>query len=121
MGRDINRMKKIEKMDAAPKKRVELHLHTTMSTMDGVASASKLIERAAKWGHPAIAITDHGGVQAYPEAQSAAKKNNIKVLYGVEAYLVDDGVPIVINEKGDSLDDTYVVFDIETTGFFTSK
>lgn len=117
MGRDINRMKKIEKMDAAPKKRVELHLHTTMSTMDGVASASKLIERAAKWGHPAIAITDHGGVQAYPEAQSAAKKNNIKVLYGVEAYLVDDGVPIVINEKGDSLDDTYVVFDIETTGF----
>ena len=117
MGRDINRMKKIEKMDAAPKKRVELHLHTTMSTMDAMTSASKLIERAAKWGHPAIAITDHGGVQAYPEAQSAAKKNNIKVLYGVEAYLVDDGVPIVINEKGDSLDDTYVVFDIETTGF----
>ena len=117
MGRDINRMKKIEKMDVAPKKRVELHLHTTMSTMDAMTSASKLIERAAKWGHPAIAITDHGGVQAYPEAQSAAKKNNIKVLYGVEAYLVDDGVPAVINEKGDSLDDTYVVFDIETTGF----
>ncbi|WP_455793819.1 PolC-type DNA polymerase III [Clostridium butyricum] len=117
MGRDINRMKKIEKMDGAPKKRVELHLHTTMSSMDGMTAPGKLIGRAASWGHPAIAITDHGGVQAYPEAQSAAKKHGIKVLYGVEAYLVDDGVPIVLNEKGDSLDDTYVVFDIETTGF----
>ncbi len=117
MGRDINRMKKIEKMDGAPKKRVELHLHTTMSTMDGMTAPGKLIQRAAKWGHPAIAITDHGGVQAYPEAQSAGKKAGIKILYGVEAYLVDDGVPIVLNEKGDSLDDTFVVFDIETTGF----
>lgn len=117
MGRDINRMKKIEKMDGAPEKRVELHLHTTMSTMDGMTAPSKLIERAAKWGHPAIAITDHGGVQAFPEAQSASKKFGIKVLYGVEGYLVDNGVPVVINEKGNSLDDTYVVFDIETTGF----
>ena len=117
MGRDINRMKKIEKMDGAPKNRVELHLHTTMSTMDGMTAPGKLIQRAAKWGHPAIAITDHGGVQAYPEAQSAGKKAGIKILYGVEAYLVDDGVPIVLNEKGDSLDDTFVVFDIETTGF----
>ena len=97
MGRDINRMKKIEKMDGAPKKRVELHLHTTMSTMDGMTAPGKLIQRAAKWGHPAIAITDHGGVQAYPEAQSAGKKAGIKILYGVEAYLVDDGVPIVLN------------------------
>ncbi|MDO5518265.1 MAG: PolC-type DNA polymerase III, partial [Clostridium sp.] len=117
MGRDINRMKKIEKMDGAPKKRVELHLHTTMSTMDGMTAPAKLIQRAAKWGHPAIAITDHGGVQAYPDAQSTGKKAGIKILYGVEAYLVDDGVPIVLNEKGDTLDDTFVVFDIETTGF----
>ena len=117
MGRDINRMKKIEKMDGASEKRVELHLHTTMSTMDGMTAPAKLVERAAKWGHPAIAITDHGGVQAFPEAQSASKKFGIKVLYGVEGYLVDNGVPVVINEKGNKLDDTYVVFDIETTGF----
>lgn len=117
MGRDINRMKKIEKMDGAPEKRVELHLHTTMSTMDGMTAPAKLVERAAKWGHPAIAITDHGGVQAFPEAQSASKKFGIKILYGVEGYLVDNGVPVVINEKGNTLDDTFVVFDIETTGF----
>jgi len=117
MGRDISRMKKIQKMDGASEKRIELHLHTTMSTMDGMTSAGKLIERAAYWGHEAIAITDHGGVQAYPEAQSAAKKFGIKVLYGVEGYLVDNGIPIVLNEKGDTLEDTFVVFDLETTGF----
>lgn len=117
MGRDIVRMKKIERMDGAEEKRVELHLHTTMSTMDGMTPPAKMIERAAKWGHKAIAITDHGGVQAFPDAQIAGKKNGIKVIYGVEGYLVDDGVPVVLNEKGDSLDDTFVVFDLETTGF----
>ena len=117
MGRDISRMKKIQKMDGATEKRIELHLHTTMSTMDGMTSAGKLIERAASWGHEAIAITDHGGVQAYPEAQSCAKKFGIKVLYGVEGYLVDNGIPVVLNEKGDTLNDTFVVFDLETTGF----
>ena len=117
MGRDIVRMKKIERMDGAQEKRIELHMHTTMSSMDGMTSVSKLIERAAKWGHEAIAITDHGVVQAFPEAQNTAKKNNIKILYGVEAYLVDNGVPMVLNEKGNSLKDTYVVFDLETTGF----
>ena len=117
MGRDIVKMKKIERMDGSEEKRVELHLHTTMSSMDGMTSAGKLIERAAKWGHKAIAITDHGVVQAFPEAQIASGKNKIKALYGVEGYLVDDGLPIVINEKGNTLNDTYVVFDLETTGF----
>ena len=117
MGRDILKMKKMEKMDGAEEKRVELHCHTTMSAMDGVTPVSKIVERAAKWGHPAIAITDHGGVQAFPDAQIAAKKNKIKVIYGVEGYLVDDGVPLALNEKGQNLDDTYIVFDLETTGF----
>ena len=90
---------------------------TTMSAMDGTTPVGKIIERAAKWGHPAIAITDHGVVQAFPDAQIAAKKNKIKVLYGVEGYLVDDGIPLAINEKGQNLDETYVVFDLETTGF----
>ena len=117
MGRDILRMKKLERMDGAAEKRVELHCHTTMSAMDGTTPVGKIIERAAKWGHPAIAITDHGVVQAFPDAQIAAKKNKIKVLYGVEGYLVDDGIPLALNEKGQSLDDTYVVFDLETTGF----
>ena len=117
MGRDILKMKKMEKMDGAEEKRVELHCHTTMSAMDGVTPVAKIVERAAKWGHPAIAITDHGGVQAFPDAQIAAKKNKIKVIYGVEGYLVDDGVPLALNEKGQNLDDTYVVFDLETTGF----
>lgn len=115
--RDIVKMQKIVKQDLASEKRVELHCHTTMSTMDAVTSPSKLIERAAKWGHPAIAITDHGVVQAYPEAMDAAKKHGIKVIYGLEGYLVDNGVPIVINSKNQSIKDTYVVFDIETTGF----
>ena len=117
MGRDILKMKKIERIDGSDEKRVELHCHTTMSAMDGVTPVSKIIERAAKWGHPAIAITDHGVVQAFPDAQIAAKKNKIKVLYGVEGYLVDDGIPLALNEKGQKLDDTYVVFDLETTGF----
>lgn len=117
MGRDIIKMKKSERMDGAEEKRVELHCHTTMSAMDGITSVGKIIEKAAKWGHPAIAITDHGVVQAFPDAQIAAKKNKIKVIYGVEGYLVNDGVPIAINEKGQNFDDTYVVFDIETTGF----
>ncbi|MGL5380326.1 PolC-type DNA polymerase III, partial [Clostridium sp.] len=117
MGRDILKMVKMERMDGADEKRVELHCHTAMSAMDGIVGTSKIVERAAKWGHPAIAITDHGVVQAFPDAQSAGKKNKIKILYGVEGYLVNDGVPMALNEKGQSFDDTYVVFDIETTGF----
>ncbi|KEI13642.1 DNA polymerase III PolC [Clostridium novyi B str. ATCC 27606] len=117
MGRDIVKTSKLEKMDTCEEKRVELHLHTQMSAMDGMSSAKALIERAAKWGHPAVAITDHGVVQAYPEAMDAAKKYNIKVIYGVEAYLVNDGVPIVTNVKGQTINNTFVVFDLETTGF----
>ena len=116
MVRDIVKLKKIERMDNAQEKRVELHMHTQMSAMDGMSATSKLVERAAKWGHNAVAITDHGVVQAFPEAMDAAKKNKIKIIYGVEGYLVDDGVPIVINNKNENLDDRFVVFDIETTG-----
>ncbi|CAM2891138.1 PolC-type DNA polymerase III [Paenibacillus sediminis] len=103
--------------DNAPEKRVEFHLHTTMSTMDAVTSIDDYIKTAAKWGHKAIAVTDHGGIQSFPEAAKAAKKNGIKMIYGVEANVVDDGVPVVINESPIDLKSaTYVVFDIETTG-----
>jgi DNA polymerase III subunit alpha, Gram-positive type len=116
---DVNEIKPNERQDIAPEgeKRVELHLHTPMSQMDAVTSVSKLIEQAKKWGHPAIAITDHAVVQAFPEAYSAAKKNGMKVIYGLEANIVDDGVPIAYNEAHRLLaDDTFVVFDVETTG-----
>lgn len=110
-----------ERIDNAEEKRVELHLHTQMSSMDGVTPVKKFIERAGKWGHKAIAITDHGVVQAYPDAMDAAKKAGIKVLYGVEAYLVDDLGNVVMCPKGQSLQDTFVVFDIETTGLSKEK
>ncbi len=106
--------------DNAEKKRVELHLHTQMSTMDAVSSVSDLIARAASWGHPAIAVTDHGVVQSYPEAYNAAKKNGIKLIPGVEAYLTDDQA-IVENPRGQSIDDAIVVLDFETTGLNTRK
>ncbi|MGN1319463.1 MAG: exonuclease domain-containing protein, partial [Lachnospirales bacterium] len=113
----INKAKAPEgKMDDAPEKRVELHLHTNMSMMDAVTSATTYIKRAEKWGHKAIAITDHGVVQAYPEAMKASKGTNVKVLYGCEGYLVNDMGAVVKNSKAQSLDETYVVFDIETTG-----
>ncbi|OFI07725.1 DNA polymerase III PolC-type [Clostridium acetireducens DSM 10703] len=116
MAKDIIKVSKIERMDTSEEKRVELHLHTKMSAMDAITSANELIKRAAKWGHKAIAITDHGVVQAYPEAMDAAKKHNIKIIYGLEGYLVDDGIPITIGELNKTIEDTFVVFDIETTG-----
>lgn len=107
--------------DLCENKRVELHMHTQMSTMDGVSSATDLIGRAAKWGHRAVAITDHGVVQAYPEAAKAAKKFGIKVIYGVEGYVVDDSSKIVFNERSFGLDKTFIVFDLETTGLSAAK
>ncbi|HJV46706.1 MAG TPA: PolC-type DNA polymerase III [Bacillota bacterium] len=114
---DINEIKVKTREDTAEEKRIELHLHTPMSTMDAVTPVKKLVAQAAKWGHPAIAITDHGGVQSFPEAFSAGQKAGIKIIYGVEANIVDDGVPIVHNPVEHHLKDvTYIVFDIETTG-----
>lgn len=89
---NIEAVKKIEKMDNAPEKRVELHLHTSFSDMDGITPPKKLIARAAKWGHKAIAVTDHGVVQALPEAYACAKANGIKLILGMEGYVVDDSV-----------------------------
>ena len=107
------------RMDNSPEKRVELHCHTKMSDMDGVSDVQDIIKRAAAWGHKAIAITDHGAIQAFPIANhtSLPEGQSIKIIYGVEAYLVDDLKDIVENSKKQSLDDAYVVFDIETTGF----
>ena len=119
---------RVPRVDTSVEKRVELHCHTKMSDMDGVSSASSLIAQAVKWGHKAIAITDHGNVQGFTDAlhgiddikfkyKKEGKELDFKVLYGVEAYIVDDLKESVTNSKGQSLDDTYVVFDIETTGF----
>jgi DNA polymerase-3 subunit alpha (Gram-positive type) len=115
---DINEiMAPPDRMDDAEEKRVEFHLHTSMSTMDGITPVDQYIKTAAKWGHKAIAITDHGGIQSFPEANHAAHKHGIKVIYGVEANVVNDAVPIVTNPIDlDLREGTYVIFDIETTG-----
>ncbi|MDO5136127.1 MAG: PolC-type DNA polymerase III [Eubacteriales bacterium] len=113
------------RVDTSPQKRVELHCHTKMSDMDGVSDAKALVKRAYEWGHKAIAITDHGVVQAFPEANHCfdawggcvPKESDFKVLYGMEAYLVDDLKGMVTNGEGQRLDGRFVVFDIETTGF----
>ena len=108
----------VSRMDNSVRKRVELHCHTKMSDMDGVSDVKDIIKRAKKWGHKALAITDHGCVQAFPDANHALDHgDDFKVIYGVEGYLVDDLKEIVTDGKGQTLDDTYVVFDIETTGF----
>src|SRR5690606_836522 len=114
--KSLNVLKKKRRMDTAKEKRVELHLHTQMSAMDGVSSFTKLCERAKEWGHKAIAITDHGVVQGFPEAMDAAKKFGLKVIYGVEGYLVNDKKPILSNYKKGKKYDKFVVLDIETTG-----
>ncbi len=120
MAQDIEPAEKPVRKDKSDEKRVELHLHTSFSTMDACASPSDLIKQAAKWGHKAIAITDHGVVQAFPEAFGAAKKNNIKLIPGCEAYLIDDAAGIT--EGGDDVNidaAAYVVLDVETTGLNT--
>ncbi|MDO4199620.1 MAG: PHP domain-containing protein, partial [Clostridia bacterium] len=119
--KSINFVSKYKVVDNAPKKRVELHLHTNMSAMDGMNSAAELIQRAADWGQTAVAITDHGVAQAYPEAMNTAnslKKSgkDIKVIYGVEAYFVNDMIPIVTGDYERELGGEYICFDLETTG-----
>lgn len=117
--RDVNEVSVPERQDRAPEdaKRVELHLHSNMSQMDAINSITDYVAQAGKWGHKAIAITDHAGAQAYPDAHAAGKKHGVKILYGIEANVVDDGVPVAYNPAHRELaEDTYVVFDVETTG-----
>lgn len=119
--REMAFVKKVEDRDDAPEKRVELHAHTKMSMMDSVVETAELVKRAAAFGHPAIAITDHGVVQSFPDAMNAAaaaKKagNPIKILYGVEAYFVNDAVHAVVGDADADLTDEVIVFDLETTG-----
>ncbi|GAA0365355.1 DNA polymerase-3 subunit alpha (Gram-positive type) [Bacillus horti] len=117
MANDINLITVKQREDQSEVKRVELHTHSNMSAMDAITPVGDLVAQAAKWGHPAIAITDHGVAQAFPEAYSASKKHGIKVIYGIEANLVDDGVPMVyMPQPRELIDETYVVFDVETTG-----
>ena len=106
-----------KRLDMAMEKRVELHCHTKMSELDGVSDAKALVSQACDWGHPALAITDHGVVQGFTEAFHTKLSNKeFKIIYGVEAYLVDDLKKIIENPKGQNFNDTYVVFDLETTG-----
>ena len=112
-------IKKVKREDLAEEKRVELHMHTQMSQMDAMTSATDLIKRAMSWGMKSIAITDHGVVQSFPEAHKLLGRENpdMKVIYGVEAYLAPDKDPSVTNAKGQKIDTTYCVLDLETTGF----
>ncbi len=112
-------LKKEIRQDNAEIKRVELHMHTKMSQMDAISSATDLIKRAMKWGMKSIAITDHGVVQAFPEAHKLLGYDNpdMKIIYGVEAYLAPDKNSVVENAKGQDIDTTYCVLDLETTGF----
>ena len=121
--KSIMRIKRREQMDEAPEKRVELHMHTNMSDLDALTPADDLVRLAYKWGHRAVAITDHGNVQAYPKAmealQSIRKKDpdtKFKVLYGMEAYFVNDGHSLIEGCTNRSLNEDIIVFDIETTG-----
>ncbi len=118
--------KRVKKQDKSDKKRVELHMHTSMSTMDAVTPASVIVQRAYEWGHPAVAITDHGIVQAFPEAMNTVESindENFKVIYGCEAYVVNDVDPINVISKPDkrSYNDEVIVFDVETTGLSNHK
>ncbi len=117
--RDMVPMEKIEREDTAEEKRIELHMHTTMSTMDGMTPAEDLIKRAIKWGHPAVAITDHGVVQAFPAAFGAVKGQNIKLIPGCEGYLIDEAL-VVENPTEYDFDAPIVVLDFESTGLNTN-
>ncbi len=118
MARAVTKIDKMPETDDEPEKRVELHMHTNMSAMDGMTSAKDLVKRAISWGHKAIAITDHGVVQAFPEAAGAAG-GKIKILYGMEGYYVDDSVTIVNGNSDIDFEGEFVIFDVETTGLRT--
>lgn len=122
----VGTAQKVKVVDNAEKKRVELHMHTNMSQMDAVTSAGDLVNRAYQWGHKAVAITDHGVAQAFPDAMKAADKINkdeekIKVIYGVEAYFMDDLVESVKGDADTGFDGTFICFDIETTGLSAAR
>lgn len=124
--RSIGTAQKVKVVDNAEKKRVELHMHTNMSQMDAVTSAGDLVNRAYQWGHRAVAITDHGVAQAFPDAMKAADKINkdeekIKIIYGVEAYFMDDLVESVKGDADTGFDGTFICFDIETTGLSAAR
>ena len=124
--RSIGTAQKVKVVDNAEKKRVELHMHTNMSQMDAVTSAGDLVNRAYQWGHKAVAITDHGVAQAFPDAMKAADKINkdeekIKIIYGVEAYFMDDLVESVKGDADTCFDGTFICFDIETTGLSAAR
>ena len=117
--RGIKKIKKKERMDEAPEKRVELHLHSNMSQMDAVITPAELVGTAIRWGHKAIAVTDHGNVQAFPEVMLALEKSgnpDLKILYGIEGYFVNDTARCIFGSDYPSFDGEMVVFDIETTG-----
>ncbi|MDU7550390.1 MAG: PHP domain-containing protein, partial [Streptococcus mitis] len=116
---DVQEVVHYERKDLMPEgeRRVEFHAHTNMSTMDALPEVEEIVATAAKWGHKAVAITDHGNVQSFPHGYKAAKKAGIQLIYGMEANIVEDRVPIVYNEVEKDLSEaTYVVFDVETTG-----
>ena len=113
---DIAVISRKKRKDNAPKKRVELHLHTNMSAMDALIPPDVAVKTAQAWGHPAVAITDHGNVQGFPEAMLAADKCGMKVIYGMEAYFVNDTASAVYGQYEGDFSDEFVVFDIETTG-----
>lgn len=116
MLKSLNKLEKEERKDNAEEKRIELHLHTQMSSMDGVTSFKKLAIRAKEWGHKALAVTDHGVVQGFPEAMDLSKSLGLKMIYGLEGYLINDKKEIVTNFDEDKSYSTFIVFDIETTG-----
>ena len=121
--RAIMSLVRVRRKDNAKEKRVELHLHTVMSTMDAIIHPEEVVEVATRWGHKAIAVTDHGNVQAFPEVMLAAEKKNpdLKIIYGMEAYYVNDEAPTIPGLSSVSYEQTTVIFDLETTGLSASN
>ena len=113
---DIAKIKRVERMDNAEQKRVELHLHTMMSNMDALIPPDVAVKTAKRWGHPAVAITDHGNVQGFQDAMLTSEKIGQRVIYGIEAYFVNDTASAVYGQFSGTFDDEFIVFDIETTG-----